>query len=304
MVLNTNKTDGSILDYVTKTVIQSPIPSLDIGELGRVLVIKKVATVTNPAIQIITDKNTALDNLSLAFKYGLNSVGYLEQTDLDLTASGLNDYFSIVLSGFTIDSATFDKGNVVGVVYINQDTIAENPLANQDSISVNYQSDSKLSIINSTLYAVNMMVNNYKDLQYVEITDLIETPTNIGEAELLKSYNINFVYYDERYGKRLALSRIGSVSGYKPYLKYKIVKELKYNDFEFVNSDKPYNNQTLKTILEQKQINYVKDNYAEVVNMGSFVVNNIDAGFQAWSCEVDFEILESVWYFNLIITVK
>jgi len=304
MVLNTNKTDGSILDYVTKTVIQSPIPSLDIGELGRVLVIKKVATVTNPAIQIITDKNTALDNLSLAFKYGLNSVGYLEQTDLDLTASGLNDYFSIVLSGFTIDSATFDKGNVVGVVYINQDTIAENPLANQDSISINYQSDSKLSIINATLYAVNMMVNNYKDLQYVEITDLIETPTNIGEAELLKSYNINFVYYDERYGKRLALSRIGGVSGYKPYLKYKIVKELKYNDFEFVNSDKPYNNQTLKTILEQKQINYVKDNYAEVVNMGSFVVNNIDAGFQAWSCEVDFEILESVWYFNLIVTVK
>lgn len=304
MVLNTNKTNGSILDYVTKTVIQSPLPSLDIGELGRVLVIKKVDTVTDPAIQIITDKNTTLDNLSLAFKYGLNSVGYLEQDVLDLTVEGLNDYFSIVLSGFTIDEVSFTKGVVKGVIYFNQDVITENSLANIEGISVNYQTDSKLSIINATLYAVNMLVNNYKDLQYVSIDDLIEVPLNIGEAELLKSYNINFVYFDERYGKRLALSRAGGVSGYKPYIQYKIVQELKYNDFEFVVGNKPYNNQTLKTILEQKQINYVKDNYSDVVDMGSFVVENIDAGFQTWNCNVDFEILESIWFFNLIVTVR
>jgi hypothetical protein len=304
MALNTNVTKGSVLDYVTKTVIETPLPSLDLGELGRVLVIKKVETVTNPEIQIITDKNTTLDNLSLAFKYGLNSVGYLEQTDLDLTVDGLSDYFSVVLSGFTIDSATFDKGNVKGVVYINQETIEANPLANQDSISINYQSDSKLSIINATLYAVNMLTTNYKDLQYVSISDLVEVPSNIGEAELLKSFNINFVYFDERYGKRLALSRIGGVSGYKPYIQYKIIQELKFNDFDFVVSNKPYNNQVLKTILEQKQINYVTNNYADIVNLNSFSVANIDAGLQTWKCSVNFEILESIWFFNLIVTVR
>jgi len=304
MVLNTNVTKGSVLDYVTKTVIETPLPSLDLGELGRVLVIKKVETVTNPDIQIITDKNTTLDNLSLAFKYGLNSVGYLEQTDLDLTIEGLSDYFSVVLSGFTIDSATFDKGNTIGVVYINQETIEANPLANMENISVNYQSDSKLSIINASLYAVNMLSTNYKDLQYVSISDLVEVPSNIGEAELLKSFNINFVYFDERYGKRLALSRIGGVSGYKPYIQYKIIQELKYNDFDFVVSNKPYNNQVLKTILEQKQINYVNNNYSDIVNLNSFTVANIDAGLQTWKCSVDFEILESIWFFNLIVTVK
>ena len=304
MVLNTNVTKGSVLDYVTKTVIETPLPSLDLGELGRVLVIKKVDTVTNPDIQIITDKNTTLDNLSLAFKYGLNSVGYLEQTELDLTVDGLSDYFSVVLSGFTIDSGTFDKGNTIGVVYINQETIEANPLANMENISVNYQSNSKLSIINASLYAVNMLTNNYKDLQYVSINDLVEVPSNIGEAELLKSFNINFVYFDERYGKRLALSRIGGVSGYKPYIQYKIIQELKYNDFDFVVSNKPYNNQVLKTILEQKQINYVTNNYSDIVNLNSFSVANIDAGLQTWKCSVDFEILESIWFFNLIVTVR
>lgn len=304
MTLNTNVTKGSVLDYVTKTVIETPLPSLDLGELGRVLVIKKVETVTNPEIQIITDKNTTLDNLSLAFKYGLNSVGYLEQVDLDLTVEGLSDYFSVVLSGFTIDASTFDKGNTIGVVYINQETIEANPLANMENISVNYQSDSKLSIINASLYAVNMLTTNYKDLQYVSISDLVEVPSNIGEAELLKSFNINFVYFDERYGKRLALSRIGGVSGYKPYIQYKIIQELKYNDFDFVVSNKPYNNQVLKTILEQKQINYVTNNYADIVNLNSFTVANIDAGLQTWKCSVDFEILESIWFFNLIVTVR
>lgn len=304
MALNTNITKGSVLDYVTKTVIETPLPSLDLGELGRVLVIKKVETVTNPEIQIITDKNTTLDNLSLAFKYGLNSVGYLEQVDLDLTIEGLSDYFSVVLSGFTIDASTFDKGNTIGVVYINQETIEANPLANMENISVNYQSDSKLSIINASLYAVNMLTTNYKDLQYVSISDLLEVPSNIGEAELLKSFNINFVYFDERYGKRLALSRIGGVSGYKPYIQYKIIQELKYNDFDFVVSNKPYNNQVLKTILEQKQINYVTNNYADIVNLNSFTVANIDAGLQTWKCSVDFEILESIWFFNLIVTVR
>lgn len=304
MALNTNVTKGSVLDYVTKTVIETPIPSLDIGELGRVLVIKKVDTVTNPEIQVITDSNTNLDNLKLAFKYGLTSVGYLEQTDLDLTVEGLNDYFGIVLSGFTIDSATFDKGNVKGVIYLNQQVIESNPLANMDSISVNYQSDSKLSIINATLYAVNMLVNNYKDLQYVFINDLVEVPSNIGEAELLKSYNINFVFFDERYGKRLALSRAGGVSGYKPYLQYKIVKEIKYNNFDFATTQKPYNNKTLKTLLEQRQLNYIANNYADIVVVDSFNVSNIDAGLQTWNCSVAFEVLESTWFFNLIVNIK
>ena len=69
--LNTNVTQGDILDYVTDTIIKTPTPPIDLGELGRVLVIAKVDTVTNDKIQVITDPLTLLDNLGLAFQYGL-----------------------------------------------------------------------------------------------------------------------------------------------------------------------------------------------------------------------------------------
>jgi hypothetical protein len=301
--LNTNATEGDILDYVTKTTIQTPTPALDLGELGRILVIKKVDIVTNADIQIITDPLTTLDNLSLAFKYGLNRIYYLEQTELDLSIENINNYFSIVLSGFTIDSATFDGGLFKGVIYINQDTITENPLANQDKIAITYQSTSALSIINATLYAVNISSNNYADLQYVEITDAVEVPKNIGEAELLKSFNINFVYYSEKYGRRLALSRIGGRSGYIPYLEYKIVKEIKYNNFTFATTKKPYNNETLKTILKNKQEIFLKDNYGEILNSGSFQIANTNTGFQTWDCNCKIDLPDSIWFFNLIVEI-
>jgi len=304
--LNTDITKGDILDYVTETKINTPPAPLDIGELGKVLLIKKVDTTpTITDIQIITDPETQLDNLRLAFKYGLSSVGYLEQVDLDLTVEGLNDYFSIVLSGFTIDPVTFDKGDIVGCIFINVDTIAENPLTATSNLFVEYGSDDKLSIIHASLYARNMLLNDYKDIQYEEITDPIDCPTNIGEAKLLRQYNINFVYNDVRYGRRIALSRSGGKSGYKPYLQYKIVKELKYNNFTFATTQKPYDNQTLKTILEQKQRNYIIDNYNDVINVDSsnFIVKNQNSGFQTWNCVVDFELYESVWFFNLIVNV-
>ena len=295
-------TVGSILDYVNKTIIQSPNQPLNIGELGRVMIIQQVATVTNPNIQIITDKNTTLTNLSLAFKYGLNQVSYLEQQELDLEIDGLEDYFTIVLSGFQIDPLTFSKGKAIGVILTNQSTIDANTMTSIEGVGINYSSDSKLSIIQGALYASNMIANVYTDLQYFKIDEDILTPSNIGEAELLKDRNINFVYHDEIYGKRLALSRIGGVSGYKPYLQYKIVKEIKYNNFDFVYTNKPYNTQTLISLLETKQLSYVEANYADVVVVDSLTVNN-DLNIQTWKLDLDFEIVESIWFFNLIVRV-
>ena len=299
-------TKGSILDYVTKTIIDTPLPSLDISELGKVLVIKKVETAPiNTDIQIITDPETQLDNLRLAFQYGLNSVGYLEQVDLDLSSSALNDYFSIVLSGFTIDPITFDKGVVNGVIYINQNSTNENILTKQKNISVTFGGDDKLSIIQATLYAINMQTSNYRDLQYVEITTPLDNPANIGEAEILKEREINFVYNDLQYGKRLALSLIGGVSGYKSYLDYKLTKELKYNHFSFANSQKPYNSRTLKTLLEKDQEAFVINNYGNLINQGaSYLINNKDVGLQTWDCEANWNFPEAIWFFNLKVKVE
>ena len=172
-----------------------------------------------------------------------------------------------------------------------------------DSISVNYQSTSALSIIIASLYAKNMMVENYADLQYVEITDPIEVPINIGEAKLLKENNINFVYFSEKYGRRLALSRAGGKSGYIPYLQYKIVKELKYNNFSFATTNKPYNNATLKTILEFKQNTFLKDRYVSLLNQGNFTIANMNTEFQTWDCACKIDLPDSIWFFNLIVEI-
>ena len=308
-IVNTDVTNGDILDYITETTINTPLPALDIGELGRVLVIKKVdAAPLIEEVQIITDSQTNLldNNLKLAFKYGLDVVYYLEQVELDLSLETMKDYFSIVLVGFTIDPATFSTG-LANVVYVPALVIEENSLASNSKVFLEYDplNNGVMGLIHATLYARNMLASNYKDIQYEEITDPIACPVNIGEAKLLRSYNINFVYNDKRYGRRIALSRCGGMSGYKPYLQYKIVKELKYNNFTFATSQKPYDNKTLKTILEQKQINYIVDNYSDVLNIetSNFVITNKNVGFQTWECIVDFELYESVWFFNLIVNI-